>query len=269
MLWENIDTFFYISTDNKFFIFAFVAKFLFFDTAVCTSNSVWFVPGTDSSPRAAEGCSLGVTGKYAIAAGAVFFFCLIVVCLKAPTMRDLEPNYGLDVDRDDHEETSDDNNDTGSERDHYGAAGPHEASDFEGDESEFTITSKGYDSEYGSAVDYWVAGSTRDDDELLSQRINSLDDKYSKQSADVKTKDIEEYDDRYNPIKPPINTVTTKSGSCSNAINPTLVSESRLSAAERLAINASPNDTTKQDLIEKFVSELDASFAAEASSQKQ
>jgi hypothetical protein len=41
-----------------------------------------------------------------------------------------------------------------------------------------------------------------------------------------------------------------------------------LSTAERLAINATPNDTTKQELIEKFVSELDASFAAESSSQK-
>lgn len=243
----------------------FEAKFLFFDTAICR-NSVWFVPGTDSLPRTAEVCSLGVTGKYAIAAGAVFFFSLIVVCLKAPILRDLEPNYGLDFDQDDHEETSDDYNDTGSERDHYDAVGPNEASGFEGDESEFTITSKGYDSEFGSAVDYWVTGSTRVDDELLSRRVNGLDDKYSKRSADGKIKDIEEYDDRYNPIKPPT-MVTTKSGS-SSTINPPLVSESRLSTAERLAINATPNDTTKQKLIEKFVSELDASFAAETSSQK-
>jgi hypothetical protein len=69
------------------------SKFLFFDTSICRST-VWFPSGAESLPRVAESCVLGATGQYSIAAGAVFFTALILVCLKAPEKRLLKKHYG-------------------------------------------------------------------------------------------------------------------------------------------------------------------------------
>lgn len=77
------------------------SKFLIFDTKVCRSTA-WFPSGTDSLPRVAEECSMGETGAYAIASVSLFFVALILVCLKAPEKRPLEPNYGTDFESDEY-----------------------------------------------------------------------------------------------------------------------------------------------------------------------
>jgi hypothetical protein len=69
------------------------SKFLFFDTSICQS-SLWFPPGVDSLPRIAKDCELGKTGYIVVAAGVIFFFSLLMVCLKAPEKRQLDDGYG-------------------------------------------------------------------------------------------------------------------------------------------------------------------------------
>ena len=68
------------------------AKFMLFDTEVCHSR-LWSPGDTEYSPRKAESCSLGRSGIICIAATALSFFNILLVCLKAPKKRRLDPAY--------------------------------------------------------------------------------------------------------------------------------------------------------------------------------
>jgi hypothetical protein len=232
------------------------SKFLFFDTSICR-NSIWFPQGADSLPRIAEDCSLGDTAKYSIAAASIYFLSLVAVCLKGPEMRDLDPNYGLDFENGDQVETSEDFNDTGSEHERHSSM-RHRGSYV--DESDYSITTKGYDSDL-AALESGASRLSYDEDDLVVQRIHSLDkDNYQtpkkilKQDFREITKE-EEDDYRHNPKKPPQTIFSVPV----TAIDPPLVSESRLSTVQKLASTISPSDS-KQDLIDKFVSDFNASF---------
>lgn len=66
---------------------------MLFDTEVCHSR-LWSPGDTEYSPRKAESCSLGRSGIICIAATSLSFFNILLVCLKAPKKRRLDPEYG-------------------------------------------------------------------------------------------------------------------------------------------------------------------------------
>lgn len=66
---------------------------MLFDTEVCHSR-LWSPGDTEYSPRKAESCSLGKSGIICIAATGLSFFNILLVCLKAPKKRRLDPEYG-------------------------------------------------------------------------------------------------------------------------------------------------------------------------------
>ena len=66
---------------------------MLFDTEVCHSR-LWSPGDTEYSPREAESCSLGRSGIICIAATGLSFFNILLVCLKAPKKRRLDPEYG-------------------------------------------------------------------------------------------------------------------------------------------------------------------------------
>ena len=66
---------------------------MLFDTEVCHSR-LWSPGDTEYSPRKAESCSLGRSGIICIAATGLSFFNILLVCLKAPKKRRLDPEYG-------------------------------------------------------------------------------------------------------------------------------------------------------------------------------
>ena len=79
---------------------AFIAegsKFLLFDIGVCRT-SVWLPSGVNSLPQTAESCQLGESAYFSIAAGAFLLVGLLLVCLKVPHERELDPHFGV-VDR--------------------------------------------------------------------------------------------------------------------------------------------------------------------------
>jgi hypothetical protein len=228
--------------------------FLFYDTSICR-KTVWLPTGTESLPRIAE-CSLGVTGTYGVVSGIIFLLCLILVCLKAPERRDLEPDYGLDVENGFIESRNinmkDSSFDSDSEQDQYTVppiGGPGFYPNEEDGESEFTMNSRGYDSGYESSTvghnGVTVTHEIRDneDDLLLHQRINSVDHG--------------DDDDKYNPRKPPAIDVTIIRNRSDG--NRREVSRSRLETVQRMEKNTRSDDSSTL-IIDELLSELDKSF---------
>ena len=68
------------------------AKFLFFDAKIC-SEELWFADG-DESPVAPQSCNMGDSAVYAVASVAAYFLCTILICVRSPTKRTLDPDYG-------------------------------------------------------------------------------------------------------------------------------------------------------------------------------
>ena len=233
------------------------SKFLFFDTSICR-NTVWYPSGDESLPRVAEDCSLGATGHYAIAGGAIFFASLILVCLKAPKRRDLDTNYGTDLER----------NDSDVESAHgYGGSEGSYVDDTEGlyvqnisandgqapyagstDSSTQMIATLGSAHTEAQELQYSPRKSRRDDSLKGSQDskkdgdfINPRD-RYNNPGSE---------DERFQPSKPISNP----------DLQPSVVSESRLSTVEKMQNNAADGS---DDLIQQFVSDLDRTFQVDA-----
>jgi len=70
------------------------SKFLLFDGSVCR-DTVWISAGSNTLPQAAESCSMGSTSYCCITAWVIFFFSILLVCLKAPSKRILDSDYGI------------------------------------------------------------------------------------------------------------------------------------------------------------------------------
>lgn len=68
------------------------AKFLFFDAKMCTEE-LWFDEGMDE-PVAPQSCLMGDSAVYAAAAVAAYFLCTILICVRSPVKRELDPSYG-------------------------------------------------------------------------------------------------------------------------------------------------------------------------------
>jgi hypothetical protein len=268
------------------------SKFLFFDTSICR-NTVWFPSGADSLPRVAEECTLGTTGYSSIAGGIIFFLSLILVCLKAPEKRDLQSQYGtdLEIDENDLESAHKYSYSEGSyveggsahmyemngreERDHYGVPQPIGTGRDDRKDTQFTANRYGdahTNGDYSESLSQCSGHRKRDlsrdymtdddliskrDDDLISKRLKNLDpeeDKYTAKPKDYP--DGDEADDRYQPKKP--STVTPPSPSQT-------VSESRLHTIERMELNTTAGS---EDMIEKFVNEVNVSFQVEAEDEK-
>jgi len=222
------------------------SMFLFYDTSICRKN-VWFPPGTESLPRIAE-CSLGVTGTYGIVSCIIFLLCLLLVCLKAPKRRDLEPNYGLDAgnsfpQKSTNRNTKDSSIDSDSEKDQYTypivppIGEPEIYPNEEDGESEFTMTSRGYDSGYESSiVGHNGTQEIRDDDDYLLSRQKSVD---------------------HGDNEPPATDVTIIRNRIDD--HQRLVSRSRIETVQRMEKNTVSDDSSIQ-IIDQLLTELDKSF---------
>jgi hypothetical protein len=76
---------------------AFIAegsKFLLFDIGLCRS-SVWLPSGVNSLPQPAISCSLGHSAILCIVSGSLLLVGLLMVCLKVPVARELDPHFGV------------------------------------------------------------------------------------------------------------------------------------------------------------------------------
>ena len=246
------------------------SKFLFYDTSICRKN-VWFPPGTESLPRTAE-CSFGATAIYGIASGIIFLVCLILVCLKAPNRRELEPNYGLDIENNNIDimnpssynlkggsskgflYDSDYERNVHANADHTDRLQAGEAAFYapeeDGESGVTSMNSRGYESGYESSI---VARTDVqreilcDDDDLLSQQRPVNVEKSGKV-------------DLHNQLKPPATDVTiirNRSGG-----NQFSVSRSRLETVERMEKNATDISHSSAQMIDKFLNDLDKSFKA-------
>jgi len=71
------------------------AKFLFFNTQICT-EPLWFM---DESTAAvpAQSCEIGESSVFGIASVAAYFFCTILICFRSPQKRTLDENFGKRV----------------------------------------------------------------------------------------------------------------------------------------------------------------------------
>jgi hypothetical protein len=244
------------------------SKFLFFDTSICR-NTVWFPSGADSLPRVAEECTLGSTGYYAVAAGTIFFLSLILVCLKAPDKRELEPHYGDDYDHGgDDLESAHDFDPSGESYGDGGSREMYDANDSEDRDYAYApraaqdeLPEKRFSPEDSVELDFDANMSEQtsvdfrdDDDNLISERLKNLDPSEDKYTAKPKD-DLEDGtpDDRYQPTKPSIEKPEP------------IVSESRLHTVEKMELNTTGDS---QDLIEKFVSDLNVSFQVEVEEEE-
>ena len=262
------------------------SKFLFLDTAICR-NTVWYPSGADSLPRIAADCSLGTTGHYSIASGAIFFLSLLLVCLKAPEKRLLDPTFGAEFDRDENDlesahgyspsepcsytDVSADIHGNVDDRASYdGSHSPHpivaRIGSHHGDSQEVFLSSRSSfaDHRRGIFFDKDDAGSEYRDrrnqeevDDLLIARLKNLDSAEDKYTAKPhEDTDAELADDRYNPTKPAPTTASIPP-TTETREEETRISESRVNTIEKMELNTKAESG---DMIAKFVSDLDKSF---------
>lgn len=69
------------------------AKFLFFDTQICT-EPWWYLDDASEAPVAARSCEIGESSVFGIASVAAYFFCMILICFRSPQKRTLDENWG-------------------------------------------------------------------------------------------------------------------------------------------------------------------------------
>eukprot|EP00980_Cylindrotheca_fusiformis_P010213 scaffold2271_cov130-Cylindrotheca_fusiformis.AAC.8 len=226
------------------------AKFLFFDTYVCR-DSAWFPSGADSLPRAAEECTLGQTGAYSIASVAVSFICLILVCIKAPEKRVLEPHYGTDFEDSDGEAGR--------------KFGNPEPDYFQGSPE---IFGNGQQVHGTSPPNEVVAEDVRpmfsgSSEDLRPDYIEDFGDIEEEDlaSARLKTADVSKgiYPSKPNTDQGKKSVVDHHCASKMSA-NTSVISESRLYTRDKMKKNSEQEST---ELIESFVNELNACFEME------
>jgi len=70
------------------------AKFLFFDTEICRT-ALWLPSEGDPIPQKAEGCHLSRDSIISICTSVLSLICVLLICLKAPTRRELDENFGM------------------------------------------------------------------------------------------------------------------------------------------------------------------------------
>jgi hypothetical protein len=259
------------------------SKFLLFDASMCRSK-VWFPAGSDSLPQVAESCSLGSTSFCCIAAAVAFFFSLLLVCLKVPTKRFLDSDYGIRTLVPDPGITEEsptnfmrNANENSGEQDTYSEDPDFcvsRVSSIRDDRSEMQFSAgvsrssrdySRYDAENPvdctDSLSGHFSANSREHHDLVSERLKSLDgneDRYS--SFSHNTSRIEEGEDdsssssgeRSNPTK------TNKKAATEPQDKDLSVSESRLHTAVRLRLSSL---TEYRDLIERFVEEVNKSFA--------
>jgi hypothetical protein len=94
------------------------SKFLVLDIGVCRTN-VWLPSGVNSLPQTAESCELGESAIYSIAAGAFMLCALLLICLRVPHERELDPHFGM-LEPDDKDEAEDTDEHHEDEENPYG-----------------------------------------------------------------------------------------------------------------------------------------------------
>lgn len=241
-------------------------------------NAVWFPIGTDSLPTTADECRLGTTSYYCIAAGTTFFISLLLVCLKAPQKRILDSEFGTRTEFE-HGESLESagnfahQNDSFGDRDLYSEDPDYDmsrTSSMPDDRSDLQFSSGSRQMSRGSR-DYRfdpenprdctdsLSGRFSEDyrnrDDLVAERLmKTLDGESDRVASRIEEgSDDSSNDDRYNPKKP-----STDGGDSEQS-----VSESRLHTAERLRLNSAAES---RDLIERFVNEVNHSFAKDIKS---
>lgn len=246
------------------------SKFLMFDTSICRS-SVWFPSGADSLPQVAKECTLGSTSYFCIAAGSIFFVGLLLVCLKAPEKRLLDSEYGTRTELENGGSLASHHNfirtnESFGDRDMYSEDFEmSRASSIRDDRSEmqFSFGSRPrslesreyrYDVENPNECADSLSGRLSEDyrqhDDLVTERLKSLDGEDTRYTSRIDEElDDSSNDERYNPKKPTAGARDEEQSA---------VSESRLHAAERLRLSST---TESRDLIERFVNEVNSSFA--------
>ena len=254
------------------------SKFLLFDASMCR-NTVWFPAGSDSVPQIAESCSLGSSSYCCIAAGVAFFFSLLLVCVKVPTKRILDSDYGSRIMvvvapriRDESPANVMRNGEESSrERDMY-SDDPNfsesRVSSIPDDRSEMHLSigvsrsSRDYRSDPENPLDsadslsgYFSSSSSRAHNDLVRERLRSLDGNsaYSRNASRIEEGEDDSSSSSVEQCNP---THTNKKGATELQVKP--VSESRLHTAERLRLSSS---TESRDLIERFVKEVNHAFA--------
>eukprot|EP00934_Nitzschia_sp_Nitz4_P001252 Nitzschia sp. Nitz4//scaffold199_size41809//15716//17240//NITZ4_007450-RA/size41809-augustus-gene-0.40-mRNA-1//1//CDS//3329540561//1252//frame0 len=232
------------------------SKFLLFDVALCR-NTLWYPPGSDSLPQVVEECTLGTTSYYVIAAASIYFVCLLLVCLKAPTLRILDSDFGTRTDLDlgdsdlEYVQTIGHNATDYEDRDGYSEGQTLDLSIPMGSmlDDKSTVGSRQLSRDgMNDPIEYGDSPSGRCSndfprDPVAALRLRTLDSHnlYMPRPGS----DDNSYDDRYNPRKPKSDTDEAS------------ISESRLHTAERLELNT---NTDASELIERFMSEVNASF---------
>ena len=241
------------------------SKFLFYDTSIC-QKAVWLPQGAESLPRTVQ-CSLGTSSIYGIAASSVFLVCLVLVCLKAPNRRELEPNYGLDVEKGNVEApnlkrfTDRSSFESEADRDAHvriRRLPVDEPSYYHGDEDSksgvTTMYSRGNESGYDSSIMTKSAqtGSRHDDDDnyIPEHRPTSY------QMADDNIDEIQ------NQLTLPAKDVTIVRNKAGD--NPYTVSKSRLETVKRMEKDANNISHDSAQMINQFLNDLDESFQVES-----